>query len=50
MFKLTINNVEFYKTSGQPARPWLYPRLKKAPDIAPGIYKEHVQKKLKELK
>lgn len=25
-------------------------RLKKAPDIAPGIYKEHVQKKLKELK
>lgn len=50
MFKLTINNVEFYKTSGQPARPWLYPALKKAPDIAPGIYKEHVQKKLKELK
>lgn len=50
MLKLTINNVEFYKTSGQPARPWLYPALKKAPKLAPEIYAEHVQKKLKELK
>lgn len=26
--KIEIQGVEFYKTSGQPARPWLYPALK----------------------
>lgn len=26
--KIEIQGVEFYRTSGQPARPWLYPALK----------------------
>ena len=50
MPKITIQGKEFYITSGQPARPFLYPSLKEILPQMPDIYKEHVQKKLKELK
>lgn len=50
MPKITIQGKEFYITSGQPARPFLYPSLKEILPQMPDIYKKHVQKKLKELK
>lgn len=50
MPKITIQGKEFYITSGQPARPFLYPSLKEILPQMPEIYKEHVQKKLRELK
>lgn len=50
MPKITIQEKEFYITSGQPARPFLYPSLKEILPQMPEIYKEHVQKKLRELK
>ena len=50
MPKITIKGKEFYITSGQPARPFLYPSLKEILPQMPDIYKEHVQKKLEELK
>lgn len=49
MPKITIQGKEFYITSGQPARPFLYPSLKDLIPQAPDIYKEHVQSKLREL-
>ena len=45
MPKITIQEKEFYITSGQPARPFLYPSLKEILPQMPEIYKEHVQKK-----
>lgn len=50
MPKIAIQGKEFYITSGQPARPFLYPSLKEILPQMPEIYKEHVQKKLRELK
>ena len=50
MPKVNIQGKDFYITSGQPARPFLYPSLKEIIPKMPEIYKEHVQKKLKELK
>lgn len=50
MPKITIQGKDFYITSGQPARPFLYPSLKEILPQMPEIYKEHVQKKLRELK
>lgn len=49
MPKITIQGKEFYITSGQPARPFMYPSLKDLIPQAPNIYKEHVQSKLREL-
>lgn len=50
--KIEIQGVEFYKTSGQPARPWLYPALKyveenMAEDILKRNINEAIQKGLK---
>lgn len=50
MPKVNIQGKDFYITSGQPAHPFLYPSLKEIIPKMPEIYKEHVQKKLKELK
>lgn len=47
MPKITINGKEFYRTSGQPARPYLYPSYKETMKNAPEVYKEHVSKHLK---
>jgi len=49
MPKITIQGKEFYITSGQPARPFMYPSLKDLIPQSPDIYKEHVQSKLREL-
>ncbi|MCD1023468.1 HK97 gp10 family phage protein [Enterococcus sp. SMC-9] len=48
--RITIQGKGFFLTRGQPARPALYPSLKEIVEQAPDIYKEHVQKRLKELK
>lgn len=48
--RITIQGKDFFLTRGQPARPALYPSLKEIVEQAPDIYKEHVQKRLKELK
>lgn len=48
--RITIQGEDFFLTRGQPARPVLYPSLKEIVEQAPDIYKEHVQKRLKELK
>lgn len=50
--KIEIQGVEFYKTSGQPARPWLYPALKyveenMAKDIVTRDVQAAIQKGLK---
>lgn len=50
--KIEIQGVEFYRTSGQPARPWLYPALKyveenMAKDIVKRNVQEAIQKGLK---
>ena len=50
MPKITVQGKEFYITSGQPARPFLYPSLKEILPQMPEIYKEHVKKKLREFK
>lgn len=42
MFKITIQGKEFYKTSGQPSRPWLYPALKSGTKDSGEIVKRHV--------
>lgn len=42
MFKITIKGQEFYKTSGQPSRPWLYPALKSGTKDSGEIVKRHV--------
>lgn len=50
MPKITIQGKDFYITSGQPARPFLYPSLKEILPQMGDIYKEHVQKGLRGLK
>lgn len=50
MPKIEIQGKEFYITSGQPARPFLYPSLKEIVPQMSDIYKEHVQKGLRGLK
>ncbi|MGM0214967.1 HK97 gp10 family phage protein [Enterococcus sp. AZ109] len=47
--KIKIQEQEFYMTSGQPARPWLYPSLKEVLEDVPSIYQDHVRKGLREL-
>ena len=47
MPKITINGKDFYRTNGQPARPYLYPAYKETMKDAPDVYKEHVSKHLK---
>ncbi|EOH94843.1 hypothetical protein [Enterococcus pallens] len=47
--KIKIQEQEFYMTSGQPARPWLYPSVKEIIEDIPGIYRDHVRKGLREL-
>lgn len=48
MLIVSIKEVEFYMTRGQPARPWLYPALKEAAEDAEEIYIENINRKLKE--
>lgn len=48
MLIVKIQEVEFYLTRGQPARPWLYPALKQTNEELPDIFKENVSRKLKE--
>ena len=50
MPKITIQGKDFFITSGQPARPFLYPSLKEIIPQMGDIYKEHVQKGLRGLK
>lgn len=47
MFKITIQGKEFYKTSGQPSRPWLYPALKSGTKDSEEIVKRHVSERLR---
>lgn len=47
--KVTIQEKDFFVTSGQPARPWLYPSVKEVEENIPEIYKDHVQKGLRRL-
>lgn len=47
MFKITIKGTEYYKTSGQPARPWLYPALKSGTKDSGEIVKRHVQSNIR---
>lgn len=44
---VTIKGKKFYRTSGQIARPWLYPALKDVMPDLPDIFKKHVQDELK---
>ncbi len=46
--KIEIQGVEFYKTSGQPARPWLYPALKYVEEnMAEDILKRNINDAIK---
>lgn len=45
--KIEIQGVQFYRTSGQPARPWLYPSYREVMERAEEIYQRHVQEALK---
>ena len=47
--KITIQGKDFYITSGQPARPFLYPSFEEILPQMSEIYKGYVQKKLREL-
>lgn len=47
MPKIKINGKEFYRTSGQPARPYMYPAFKEGMEHADEVFKEHVQKNLR---
>lgn len=47
MPKIIINGKEFYRTSGQPSRPFMYPAFKESMEHADEIFKEHVQKNLR---
>lgn len=49
MPKIKINGKEFYRTSGQPARPYMYPAFKEGMKHADEVFKEHVQKNLRGL-
>ncbi|MGX7195158.1 HK97 gp10 family phage protein [Enterococcus olivae] len=48
MLTVSIKEVDFYMTRGQPASPWLYPALKDASKEAPGIFKETLNRYMKE--
>ncbi len=46
--KIEIQGVEFYRTSGQPARPWLYPALKYVEEnMAEDIFKRNISEAIK---
>lgn len=46
--KIEIQGVEFYRTSGQPARPWLYPALKYVEEnMAQDILKHNINDAIK---
>lgn len=46
--KIEIQGVEFYRTSGQPASPWLYPALKYVEEnLASDIVKRNVSEAIK---
>lgn len=45
--KIEIQGVEFYKTSGQPARPWLYPALKDIEARSEDILKRNIEAAIK---
>lgn len=47
MPKITIQGKIYYKSNGQPARPFLYPSLKEGMENYEEVYKEHVQKGLR---
>lgn len=47
MPKITIQGKEFYRTNGQPARPYMFPAFKEGTEHAEEIFKEHVQRHLK---
>lgn len=47
MPKITIQGKEFYRTNGQPARPYMYPAFKEGVEHADEVFKEHVQRHLK---
>lgn len=49
MPRITIQGKDFFITSGQPARPFMYPSLKEILPQAPEIYRETVQKALRRL-
>ena len=44
---IKIQGKEFYRTNGQPARPFLYPALKEGTENAADIYKQHIQKSIR---
>lgn len=46
-FKDGDSTVEFYMTSGQPAKPWLYPALRTGTEKSDIIYRKHVQQELR---
>lgn len=47
MPKIKIQGKEFYRTNGQPARPFMYPAFKESVEHADEVFKEHVQRNLK---
>lgn len=47
MPKIMIQGKEFYRTNGQPARPFMYPAFKEGTKHAEDIFKEHVEKNLR---
>lgn len=47
MPKIKIQGKEFYRTSGQPARPYMYPAFKEGVEHADEVYKKHVQERLR---
>lgn len=49
MPRITIQGKDFFITSGQPARPFMYPSLKEILPQAPDVYIEKVQKALRGL-
>lgn len=50
MLRITIQGVDYFRTSGQPARPWLYPALLEGQKQAPEIVQKHVKQSMKGLK
>lgn len=47
MPKIMINGTEFYRTNGQPARPYMYPAFKEGMEHAEDTFKDHVKKNLR---
>lgn len=44
--KITIQGVDFYRTSGQPARPFLYPAFREVMERSEEIYQKHISQAL----